>query len=120
MRSRYADIVKRNDTEPVASTDGSRDERSVRPDESVWRSLPKRLPPVKRGNCSYSRWEYAYFPCLVEMYGRIWSDYEVEKMGQFCRFIYSVSSGVISPYLSEMSSEHEEAYWQYKKETAKL
>jgi hypothetical protein len=54
------------------------------------------------------------------MYGRIWSDYEVEKMGQFCRFIYSVSSGVISPYLSEMSSEHEEAYWQYKKETAKL
>jgi hypothetical protein len=64
----------------------------------------------------YDSWERAYFPYLIDMYKITFDDpYPDHRcMSMFFKFIYSVSSGKISPFLRELSKPEEEAYIEFK------
>jgi hypothetical protein len=111
--SRYADILKKSISQPQPVNSGN--ERVAVVDEK--HTYREEQPPPKRGDRNYNRWEYAYFPHLVEMY-RILCNNEFEwdppPMYQFFEFIYYVSSGEISEYLEKPTEEQHEAYLEYQ------
>jgi hypothetical protein len=113
--SRYADIIRKNiEPEPQTVNNDNENERITDINEKpVYRF---EQPPQKRRSCNYDRWEYSYFPYLMEMYrilchGEI--DWNPPLMHDFFRFIYHVSSGEISKYLEQHTEEQSEAYFKY-------
>lgn len=111
--SKYADILKKEVSD--SQTICSEPERIA-----IVNKKPKYIikrPPKKRGDCSYDRWEYSYFPHLVNMYRIICQDdssWDSIEMYEFFRFLYDVSSGEISGYLDNLTKEQEEAYHEYR------
>jgi hypothetical protein len=69
-----------------------------------------------RNRDNYDTWEHAYFPYLLDMYKLTFDDPVPDPtiMYKFFRFIYTVSSGSISPFLKTMSKVEEEAYFEFK------
>ena len=69
-----------------------------------------------RDRNNYDTWEHAYFPYLLDMYKLTFDDPMPDHtiMYKFFRFIYSVSSGSITPFLKTMSKVEEEAYFEFK------
>lgn len=112
--SKYSDIVKKVSVQaqPVCGEFGQPAVVDEKPKYVISR------PPKKSGNCSYDRWEYSYFPYLIEMYKILCEEDDETKwdsklMHHFFRFIYDVSSGEISRYLNELSEEQYELYSEY-------
>jgi len=110
--SKYKDMLKKEIIQPVVVEP----QQSVAIDQKPKQTI--RAPPPKGRNCNYDRWEYAYFPHLVNMY-RIFSGdqtaWDPFEMHQFFRFIYNVSSGEISDYLDELNENDREDYLEYSK-----
>lgn len=105
MPVRYADIVKRDEKRELDS--------DVKSDAVVSEKSPENGGNTKRRSYNYNMWEYAYFPHLLEMYNLIYDEWTPKDMFNFCKFIYNVSSGEISPYLNDMTKEQELIYFGY-------
>lgn len=105
MPVRYADIVKRDEKREL--------DNGVKPDAIVSEKSTEIRKNTRRRNYNYNMWEYAYFPHLLEMYNLIYDEWTPKDMLNFCRFIYRVSYGEISPYLNDMTEEQELLYFEY-------
>lgn len=105
MPIKYADIVKQENKEQSSDV-------TIKSDTNIVEEYKKPKRTEKR-NHNYNIWEYAYFPYLIEMYYLIYDEWDNKNMYDFCKFIYSVSSGKICSYLNEMTSEQEDIYFQY-------
>jgi hypothetical protein len=117
---RYADVVKKSENSAISE--------SVPDDEDSSTEQQKYVSSITRDgkSISYDRWEYRYFPHLLNLY-ELYNgsrdsessdtDSRVEhykEMYDFFRFLFQVSSGKISSYLEDMSSVELVIYENYR------